>query len=106
MSSLLNKLKSLMAARVRGTRQYTREPEQPSDKAEAPGSLPQVTEASSRRVELPEVTEAPQAEHATSGTVTATSPPPSRVEEPRKEKARNGPFEDDRIVDLLRGEES
>ena len=107
MSSLLGKLKSLMIARVRGTRHYSQETEPPAEKTAAPGPVPEVTEASPRQIELPEVVEAPQADHAPLQTVKPIIlQSTSRVEAPRKEGAQTEPLEDDRIVDLLKDDES
>ena len=106
MSSLLGKLKSLMVARVRGTRHYSRETEAPPEKTAVPGPLPEVTEASPRQTELPEVVEASQVDHAPPQTDRPTIPSISRVAAPRKEGAQTEPLEDDRIVDLLKDDES
>ena len=106
MSSLLGKFKSLMIARVRGTRRYDREMEPAPEETEAPGPVPEVTEASLRQIELPEVVEALQVDHAPPRTVTPTIQSTSRVEAPRKEGVQSEPLEDDRIVDLLKDDES
>ena len=106
MSSLLGKLRSLMIAKVRGTRHTKRETEPPPEKTAAPAPVPEVTDAFPRQIELPEVVEAPQIDHAPPQTVRPTIQSTSRVEAPRKKGTQTEPLEDDRIVDLLKDDES
>jgi len=106
MSSLLNKLKALVSANVRGTRRYYKEPEAPAETVEDPASVPEVTDAPAQRRKVPEVTEAPQGAEDSTRTAIPTSTAASRVQEPGKDEDRADTLEEERIVDLLKGQES
>jgi hypothetical protein len=106
MSSLLDKLKALVSANVRGPRRYNKEPEAPAGTAEEPTSVPEVTEAPAQRRQVPEVTEAPQAAQDSARTTVPTSTAASRVKESEKDADQAGALEEERIVDLLKGQES
>jgi hypothetical protein len=103
MASLLRKLKDLVNVSVRGPRRYKAEPAPPT---ETP--VPEVTEAPARRHRLPEVSEAPQveAEAPVRRVATPGSQPGKRVEEPETGAEGAEALEEERVADLLKGEQS
>jgi len=106
MSSLLDKLKALVSANVRGTRRYNKEPEAPAETGEDPASVPEVTEAPAQRRKVPQVTEAPQVAKDSTRTAVPTRTAASRVKEPEQDENQADALEEERIVDLLKGQES
>lgn len=106
MSSLLDKLRALVSANVRGSRRYNKDPEAPAETAEEATPVPEVTEASAQRRQVPEVTEAPPVAKDSARTVVPPSTAASRVEEPKKDEDQAGALEEERIVDLLKDQES
>ena len=105
MSSLLDKLRTLISSNVRGPRRYRKESSPPAEPQES-SRAPEVTEAPARKQKVPEVTEAPEAYEAPSQVAATTRQQVSRVEEPRKEEDETEALEEERIVDLLKGEQS
>lgn len=103
MSSLLDKLRALVSAGVRGPRRPKRETEPSAQTAQGSAPLPEVTEASPRRQKLPEVTEAPQEPVQQVPLAGQTA---SRIDEPPAEEAQGRALEEKRIVDLLKGKRS
>jgi hypothetical protein len=121
MSSLFSKLRSLVSARVRGPRRYETKPAPPTETARERPPEPEVTEALARQHKLPEVTDAPQVESATSPrherpaeslevsaqpAPTASSRPVLVVKEPRAEQSQTEALEEERVADLLKGKQS
>ena len=106
MSSLLDKLRALVRANVRGSRRYNKEPEAPAESAEESTPVPEVTEAPAERRQVPEVTEAPSVAKDSARTVIPTRTAASRVEETKPDEDQAGTLEEERIVDLLKGQES
>jgi hypothetical protein len=106
MSSLFDKLKTLLGASARGPRRYKKEPA-PSAKAERDqGPVPEVVEAPARRQKMPEVVEAPLAESVQ----TLTQAPASSTDQPVirvRERAEDQPetLEEGRVADLLKDQE-
>lgn len=106
MSSLFSKLKAMVNASVRGPRRYQKEPDRPAETEEVPTALPEVTDATPHRTKLPQVTEAPQVEQAsTPATLPTRELPGSRIEQPRKEKGQADVIEEERVIDLLKGKQ-
>ena len=106
MSSLLDKLRALVSANVRGPRRYNKEREALAETAQEPAPVPEVTEAPAQRRQVPEVTEAPQVAQDSARTAVPTSTAASRVEEPKQDEDQADALEEERIVDLLKGQES
>ena len=114
MSSLLSKLKTLLSAGARGPRQYEREPTPPEETESPEAPAPEVTDAPAHQRDLPAVTEAPLAEPtarpAESIPVSSRSDSTAvrRSVKPVKDadKDQSEVLEEERVVDLLKGQSS
>lgn len=106
MSSLLNKLKTLIGTSLRGAQRYERKDDAAAEAARESTAVPEVTEAPPRRQELPEVIEAPQSDSAPVRPAANAAQRASRVAEPQPDKEQAETLEEERIVDLLKGEQS
>jgi hypothetical protein len=99
MSSLLDKLKTLISASARGPR-----PQEPRDKEET-GPPPAVSEATQGDAQLPEVTEAPLVQQEAEALPPAPggrlASPPSTQKSPGRRAEPEGDLEEGRVVDLL-----
>ena len=105
MSSLLDKLKTLIGANLRGTGRYERKDDPATGATREPTAAPEVTEAPARRQKLPEVTEAPHSESAPIRPGAKAAQPAARVAEPQPDEEQAETLEEERIVDLLKGEQ-
>jgi hypothetical protein len=65
-----------------------------------------VTDAPARRQKLPEVTEAPQTDSAPIQPGASAAQPAARVAEPQPDEEQGETLEEERIIDLLKGEQS
>lgn len=116
MSSLLSKLKTLISAGTRGSRQHKRESTPPDETEPQEAPVPEVTEAHAHQRDLPPVTEAPLAEPtarpAESIQVSSRSDSTAvrRSAKPVKDadtgKDQSEALEEERVVDLLKGKSS
>ena len=105
MSNLFSKIKALLSAQARGPRRYEQAPPPPTEKTRSADA--EVTEAPARRTELPEVTEAPIKTKAPARTAASpSSRPASRIEEPGASETHASPLEEERVADLLKGQQS
>jgi hypothetical protein len=96
MSSLLNKLKALVNASVRGPHHYQRGPHPPAGAAQVPDLVAKETEAW-------------QEEEAGAHALPLVAQPPAsdvaRVESPGEDEQPAEALEDERVVDLLKGKQ-
>jgi hypothetical protein len=106
MSSLLNKLKTLIGANLRGAERYERKDAPAAEAARESTGVPEVTEARARRRKLPEVIEAPRSDSAPIRPGANAAQPAARVAEPQPDKEQPETLEEERIIDLLKGEQS
>jgi hypothetical protein len=119
MSSLFEKLKTLVTARVLGPAPRRSDPAAPDEGEAESGPVPEVTDASAHRPHVPEVTEASPAEMAAFEEpvpVQETGSPSSQKERVSKgskgiddsqiESSEPDSLEDARVADLLKGKES
>jgi hypothetical protein len=99
MSSLVDKLKTLISAGARGSRQDEAQP------SEETGPPPEVSEATPQHDDVPEVTEAPLADQQTEAPLPAPGgrllSSPSAQESPGRQAEPEGDLEERRVVDLL-----
>jgi hypothetical protein len=110
MSSLLSKLKRLVSARVRGPRRYRKVPQTSDEASQEPAPAPEVTEAPARQRELPEVTEGRPGKRAAAPRASDSTPDQRASALQESVQGSHGPdedeaLEDDRIVDLLMGDD-
>jgi spore germination cell wall hydrolase CwlJ-like protein len=103
MSSLLSKLKTLISANLRGA-EHREEPS--AEGAQESTGMPEVTEAPAGRQKLPEVAEATQSHHEPARPAANATEAASRVAESQKPEEKAETLEEERIVDLLKGEQS
>ena len=106
MSSLFDKFKALVNARLFGPRPALREQRPSAESLQEPPSPRDITEASSDRHRVPEVTEAivdTEPEHATSSVAARSE---LQEEQPQEDRTASDDLEDERIVDLLKDEKA
>lgn len=105
MSSLLNKLKTLIGASARGPRRYAANDDAPRPGTSVASAPREVTDARVSQNDNHETVEARRVMTSPSRTA-SSSPEPSPIEEPDPDAAQIEELEDDRIVDLLKGKQS
>ena len=105
MSSILDKIKTAINASLRGTRRSQHRPESPPQDSPQNAAVPEITDASEARVELPEVTDAPLTSLHDSPPLSPPPPPQTDQSHVTERPIDAGPdeeLEDERIVDLLK----
>ena len=102
MSSLLNKLKTLIGANLRGARRQERKDDPAAEATREPTAVPEVTDAPARRQKLPEVVEAPQTDSAPIQPGASAAQSAARIAEPQPDKEQGETLEEERIIDLLK----
>jgi hypothetical protein len=105
MSSLLNKLKTLIGASARGPRRYATNDDVPRPGTSVASAPREVTDARVSQDDKLEAVEALRVTTSLSRTA-SSSPEPSPIEEPDPDAAQIEQLEDDRIIDLLKGKQS
>ena len=105
MSSIFDKIKTMVSASLRGTRPSKHIKETPSENTSRPSPVPEITDAAQDREGLPEVMDAPLTSTRESRTLSSPTPRigfQSQVAEKQRDPAVDGDLEDERIVDLLK----
>lgn len=116
MSSLFEKLRTLVTARVLGPAPRPSDPTAPDEGEAESGPVPEVTDASAHRQHVPEVTEASPAKIAAfeepvpvqeTGSPSAEKERVSKgIDDSQIESSESDSLEDARVADLLKGKES